>query len=280
MKTEALNEYYMVNGQVRSTKDREIFTMIEKPPIYEVIRVINGVPLFLEEHLERMYNTANLIDYDLGRNEGEIREDIRSLILKNQIKGENIKLLSAELEGTGKVFLVYNSETFYPPKDYYENGIHTSLYSYQRDNPNAKVQFASFKEGVARAMEENKAFEVLLVNEEGYIPEGSRSNMFFLKGQSLYTAPASEVLIGITRGHIFDVCNSLGLKIVEETIHQEDLEKLNGAFMTGTSVNVLPITSIDHIEINSVNNPIIREINRAYISKMEKYVADNKSKWI
>lgn len=279
MKPEALNGYFIVNGQVHSTKDMKIFEMIEKPPIYEVIRAINGVPLFFEEHLERMYNTAKLIDYDLGRSEAEIREDIKILILKNEVESENIKLLSTEIEGMGKVFLVYNSETFYPPKEYYENGVHTTLYKHERDNPNAKVQFASFKEGVAKALEENDAFEVLLVNNSGYIPEGSRSNMFFVKGEKVYTAPTSEVLIGITRKHIFDVCKALGVKIIEETIHQSDLEKLNGAFMSGTSVNVLPISSIGHIKIDSVNNHTIREINRAYIKKMDDYISDNKTQW-
>src|SRR5690606_31821955 len=128
---------------------------------------------------------------------------------------------------------------------------------YERDNPNAKVLVTSFKEDVAKALKEKEAFEALLVNKSGYIPEGSRSNMFFVKGDKVYTAKASEVLIGITRKYIFNVCDKLNIKIVEESIHVDDLDKLDGAFMSGTSVNVLPISSIDNIKLDSVNNRII-----------------------
>ena len=103
--------------------------------------------------------------------------------------------------------------------------------------------------------------------------------MFFVKGDKVYTAKASDVLIGITRKHIFNVCEKLNIKIVEESIHVDDLDKLDGAFMSGTSVNVLPISSIDSIKLNSINNRIIREINQAYIEEMNKYILSHKDEW-
>ena len=84
--------------------------------------------------------------------------------------------------------------------------------------------------------------------------------------------------MGITRNHIFEVCQELNIRVIEESIHIEDLEKIDGAFMTGTSVNVLPISSIDEISLDSVNNEIIRSINNAYSRKMENYIIDNKNK--
>lgn len=279
MKAEAIKDYYIVNGEIKNTQEQEIFRKIQKPPIYEVIRVINGVPLFLEDHLERMFHSAKLIGHDLGREEKEIREDMKTLILKNNVDRLNIKLLSTEIEGMGKVFIVYNIQSFYPPEDYYRDGIQTILFHYERNNPNAKVLFVSFKEDVAKALEENKAFEALLVSKSGYILEGSRSNMFFVKGDNVYTAPASEVLIGITRKHIFDVCSRLNIKIIEEPIHINDLNKIDGAFMSGTSVNVLPISTIDNIQLNSVNNKVIKEINNRYVENMDNYLMDHKREW-
>ncbi|NLV88741.1 MAG: aminotransferase class IV [Tissierellia bacterium] len=279
MKKEAILDYMLVNGQVQKTEETNIFQMIEKPPIYEVIRIIDGVPLFFQDHLNRMYDSANLIDFQIPREEKEIREDIRTLILKNKVDRLNVKLLAADVDHMGKVFLVYNIESFYPSKEYYIKGIHTTLFYYERDNPNAKVLVTSFKEDVAKALKEKEAFEALLVNKSGYIPEGSRSNMFFVKGDKVYTAKASEVLIGITRKYIFNVCDKLNIKIVEESIHVDDLDKLDGAFMSGTSVNVLPISSIDNIKLDSVNNRIISEINRAYIGEMNKYILSHKDEW-
>ncbi|WP_333638158.1 aminotransferase class IV [Tissierella praeacuta] len=280
MKPEAIKDYYIVNGQLESTRDLKIFDRIEKPPVYEVIRIIDGVPLFLEDHLQRMADSAKIIGYDIDRDEKHIRNDIKTLILKNNIDRLNVKLLSTEIEEIGKVFLVYNVESFYPPEEFYKKGIHTILFHYERNNPNAKVLFTSFKENVAKSLKENNAFEALLVNKSGYIPEGSRSNMFFIKEDKVYTAKASDVLIGITRKHIFEVCNKLNISIIEESIHIDDLNKLDGGFMSGTSVNVLPISTIDNIELNSINNKIIKEINKAYVREMENYILKNKNEWI
>lgn len=279
MKPEAIKDYYIINGHIETTENLEIFQRIEKPPIYEVIRVIDGVPLFLEDHLNRMFYSAEIIGYNIDREEQEIRRDIKTLILKNNIDKLNVKLLSTEIEGMGKAFLAYNIESFYPPEEYYKEGIHTILFHYERNNPNAKVLFTSFKDDVAKALKEKNAFEALLVSKSGHIPEGSRSNMFFVKGDKVYTAKASEVLIGITRKHIFDVCNKLNIKIVEESIHIDDLEKLDGGFMSGTSVNVLPISTIDDIKLDSINNRLIKEINNAYIREMNNYILKHKDQW-
>ncbi len=77
------------------------------------------------------------------------------------------------------------------------------------------------------------------------------------------------MLLGITRKHIFQVCEELNIKIIEENIHVGDLDKLDGAFMTGTSVNVLPISTIDHIKLDSINNKMIQDINKGYVDKMK-----------
>lgn len=279
MKAEWIKDYYINNGKLETTKDLGVFEKIEKPPIYEVIRVINGVPLFLEDHLERMFYSAKIIGYEIERDEKEIRKDIKTLILKNDIHSLNVKLLSTEIQQNNKIFLTYNIESFYPPEDYYKNGIHTILFNYERNNPNAKVLFTSFKDEVGKALKENNAFEALLVNKFGYIPEGSRSNMFFVKGGNLYTTKGSEVLIGITRKHIFNLCNKLNIKIIEESIHVDDLNKLDGGFMSGTSVNVLPISTINNIKLDSINNKIIKEINNEYVEMMNDYILMHKDYW-
>ena len=96
--------------------------------------------------------------------------------------------------------------------------------------------------------------------------------MFFVKEEKIYTAPRGDVLLGITRKHIFEVCETLNIEVIEENIHVGDLDKIDGAFMSGTSVDVLPISTIDHIKLNSVNNKIIKEINNAYVNKMKEYI--------
>ncbi|TJX14021.1 branched-chain amino acid aminotransferase [Tissierella creatinini] len=277
MRSEVIKDFYVVNGDLISSNDLTLFEGISKPPIYEIIRIIDGVPIYLEDHLNRMYESAKLTGIDLI-SEGYIKSYIKDIILKNKLEKGNIKLLSGESDGKN-FFSVFCVESFYPPKEYYENGIKTILYKHERNNPNAKVLHTSFKEDVAKAIKESGAFEALLVRNDGYIPEGSRSNIFFVKGEKMYTAPKEEVLLGITRKHLFKIAEKLGITIIEESIHVDDLKKIEGAFMTGTSVNILPISEIDDIKLNSVNNKIIKTLNQAYDNMIIEYIEKNKEIW-
>lgn len=279
MELEAIGYSFIFNGEIQETKSTKIFKKIEKPSVYEVIRVINAVPLFFEEHLNRMKQSASIINSDLSREEDEIKNDIIKLIHKNNIVNENIKLISTEVYGNRNIFIVYQISSFYPPIDYYRNGIHTILIDHERKDPNAKIIRASFKEIISNELEENDAFEAMLVNTSGEIVEGSRSNIFFIKKDKVYTAKGSEVLLGITRLHILNICKNLNIEIVEENINVDDLDQIEGAFMTGTSVNVLPISSIGKNKINSLGNRIIIEINNQYLAVMDNYTLLNKEKW-
>ena len=69
----------------------------------------------------------------------------------------------------------------------------------------------------------------------------------------------------------------MNIKIIEESIHIDDLNKLDGGFMSGTSVNVLPISTIDDIKLDSVNNPIIKEINKEFINQIREYILNHKA---
>ncbi len=280
MKQEAIKDYFIVNGTIKKVDESNIFKEIEKPSIYEVIRIIDGVPLFLEEHLDRMYWSAELKNYTIEVDKDKIKGYIKSLIVKNNVNKLNIKLLLGERQNKEKIFLIYFIESFYPPQDYYTDGIHTILFDHERDNPNAKVLFSTFKEEVSRELKKQGAFEALLVNKSGYILEGSRSNMFFVKNNKVYTAKAKDVLLGVTRKHIFKACEKLNIKIIEESISKKELHKLEGAFMTGTSVNVLPIYSIDNIKLDSIKNKIIKEINNFYSTEMADYIKNNRQEWI
>lgn len=280
MKLEAIGEYLIVNGQAQKLKAIDLFEKIHQAPIYEVIRVIDGVPLFYEEHLDRMKKSAEIVGLSLARDEEHIKRDVISLIDKNNIVAENIKLLSTEIDGIGPVFIVYQIQSFYPPTKYYTEGIHTILIDYQRQNPNAKVLYSSDKQRIKEEIDKKGAFEALLVNKSGNVVEGSRSNMFFAYRNKIYTAKGSDVLLGVTRSHIFKVCKELNIEIVEENININDIKKIDGAFMTGTSVNVLPISTIDEIELNSIYNRIIVEINNEYMIEIENYILKNLDKWI
>lgn len=272
MKREGIKEFLIINGEIEKVIETEIFDKITKPSIYEVIRVIDGVPIFIEDHLERLKKSIKLANYTLDRTDIEIKNDVKKLIKINNIKNLNIKLLFTKIEEIGNVILIYVIESYYPEPKLYKTGIHTILFYYERKKPNIKIIDEDFKKTIEKRLDETTAFEAILVDKDGYITEGSRSNIFFVKGDKIYTVPGRKILLGITRGKVLEVSNELNIEVIEKNVHLEDLDIIDGAFITGTSINVLPITTIENKKLNSVNNCIIKRLSRGYLEKVYNYL--------
>ncbi|MFA5523070.1 MAG: aminotransferase class IV [Tissierellales bacterium] len=278
MDKEALLKYYMYNGEIVPTSKDDGFKEATSPLIYEVIRIIDGIPIFLEGHIERMRKSAELIGKTINKSAEKITEEIYKLIDANKENNMNIKLLFTNIDSPNQTFMIYYNKSSYPEKEVYEKGIHTILFDSERENPNAKIVNADLRQRINDEIKAQDAYEALLVNRKGYITEGSRSNMFFVKGDKVYTAPAGDVLLGITRSEIMNVCKDQGIEVVEEEVHKDSLKDLDGAIMTGTSVNALPIATIDHIKLDSTNNHIIKRISEGYLQKMQNYIEMNMKK--
>ena len=101
-----------------------------------------------------MRESASLLDYKINKTNSEIKKDIKRLILENQIKNLNVKLICTDVEGMGQVFLSCFIKSFYPPEEYYKKGVHTTLFHYERQNPNVKVQISAFNMEVAKRLKE------------------------------------------------------------------------------------------------------------------------------
>ncbi|MFW5635917.1 MAG: aminotransferase class IV [Thermodesulfobacteriota bacterium] len=267
MKQEAILDYYSVNGELRSTGKTEIFDRIGGRAIYEVVKLIDGVPLFFEEHMARMRRSAALLGVSLDTREADILTDIRRLSEKNRCRHINVKLVSAHPDGED-LFLIYFIKSEYPGPEVYARGVHTILFSGERENPHIKTLAGSFRQRVEKARQETGAYEALLVDGDGYIAEGTRSNIFFLQETGIYTPPAGTVLLGVTRGQVVDICEGLSIPVTEQPLCTDDLKTLKGAFITGTTVDVLPIASIGEIRIPSVSAPAIQSIIQVFREKM------------
>ena len=114
-------------------------------------------------------------------------------------------------------------------------------------------------------------YEALLVNEENQITEGSRSNIFFLKGDTLTTAPDDKILNGITRKYILDICQDNKIKVKFMCVPVDSLQDYDAVFMTGTSPMVLQFYCIGDIYFN-VRIPLIENLRMLYIEKAEESI--------
>jgi len=97
----------------------------------------------------------------------------------------------------------------------------------------------------------------LLVDHNGRITEGSRSNVFFIVKDTIYTAPSHIVLQGIMREKVLEIIENCNLNLKMECFPATELSKVHAAFITGTSPRILPISHIDAIVLD-VNNTILQ----------------------
>jgi branched-chain amino acid aminotransferase len=231
------------------------------------------------EHLDRLENSAKIMKYVPNITRDEIIDGIINLIDKNNAKDENLKLIINYDSGYDKTgnkntlderFLAYFTTHNYPSAGQYGKGVKTITYHGERRNPNAKVIDSVFRDSVNHEIESKKVYEAILVDKQGFITEGSKSNIFMVQGTTVATSKLSNVLPGITRQFIIKVCKNLNIDFKEDNIHESKLKSLAGLFISGTSPKVLPIKSVDEFSYNSSENSIINSIMMEFDVEINK----------
>ena len=274
-----INTYFLFKDEMKNCEEFQNYNCSVGKSLYEVIRINDGIPIFLMEHLLRLENSAKITNYKLSISKDEIIDGILKLIYKNNVKEGNIKLVinySPNEESLDKnsvfneSFLAYFTPHTYPSKHQYEEGVKTITYHGERSNPNAKVINNVFREKVNEQINNKNVYEAILVDDSGIITEGSRSNIFMVQGSTVVTSKVENVLPGITRQFIIKVCKKLNIKFEEKNIHESDLESLTGLFISGTSPNVLPIKSVDGFSFNSSKNAIINAIMKEFEAELNE----------
>ncbi len=133
---------------------------------------------------------------------------------------------------------------------------------------------AAVAHGFARRSIFGSPFELLLADKQGYLTEGSRSNLFFIRGDEVLSAPDNRILLGVTRKYVMQAIERAGAKMVVEMITAQDLanEAIDAAFLSGSPIDLLPISSIDDIPLTSANNELFMRVNQEYHAIMLEWI--------
>lgn len=258
-----IHKFFVFNDEIKST---EVFIAGENEGgIYEVLRVEKGIPLFLEDHLERFYNSALLAGKTIRFSETQISTFLKNLIDKNKMEEGNV-LISCKINL--KAFFVPHK---YPTSEMYREGVSCGVLKAQRENPNAKVFQTTVRQRADQMLAEDGFYEVLLVDHRGRITEGSRSNVFFVRENELVTSPGNKVLLGITRQKTLQMARDLKVPVAEREVDLNELQHFDAAFITGTSPKILPIQKIDGYTFNP-HNEIVRQLMKSYDDLIGEYL--------
>lgn len=240
--------------------------------LYEVIRITEGIPVFIEDHLDRLYHSAQLTGTKLLPDSNSLAAMIKEYISSQNQAAGNIKLSFSFTNSASEPRCELNFiPHYYPNQDEYMKGVKVGLLKAVRPIPHAKVQNSGIRERANQAISDNGVFEVLLIDSEGSITEGSRSNVFFIKNETLYSTPVENILQGITRLKVMQICENAGIQVIESAIPLNSLDQYEAAFLTGTSPKILPISSIDNI-IYKTDLPLLIKLQELYDKMIEDYL--------
>lgn len=265
-----LLSYYLHNKEVKSSCDFSLTINSDTIGVYEVIRVIDGKPLYIENHIYRFFNSCKLSNINANISFVQIKKRIQALIELNSLSTSNIKW-ALVVENGVQDFYIWPSPYFYPSNELITNGVSCELYRATRYNPNSK----NFKEAVQNSIKnyiaENELFEVILIDDNNKVSEGSRTNLFFLKNDKIFTSKDTDVLQGISRDKVLEICKKLNIITIKRNIYSDEINTFDFAFLSGTSINILPIKNIGDKVFNR-DNELFSNILNAYKLDLKRYI--------
>lgn len=232
--------------------------------VFEGIRSYNGRVFKLDEHLERLYDSAKSIMLQIPIPIETMKEKVLETLRLNHLTEAYIRLIVTR--GVGDlgldpdkcpkptIIIIADKITLYPPK-FYEEGLEIVTVSIRRNYAeaiNPRIKSLNYLNNILAKIEGKQAGaeEVLMLNAEGYVVECSGDNIFWIKNEVLVTPPVHMgILEGVTRNSVIDLAREAGMRVEERVFTRHDLYIADECFLTGTAAEVIPVVKIDQRSI-------------------------------
>lgn len=258
------NTVVFFNGEWVKAKDLTVSPYVQVmhygSGVFEGIRSYatpDGTRIFKsKEHYERLLFSAEKMYLKVNYTAEEFTQLTYQLLEKNNLSNAYIRPLifagaNMSLTPTDEVHVMLCAWEW--GKYLGNKQLDVMMSSYQRPNPKschveAKVTGHYVNSILATTEAKNKGFdEALLLDANGNVAEGPGANFFFEKDEVLYTSPLGNILPGITRATMFELCDELGFKLVEKYFRPEEVKGADSAFFTGTAAEVAGIASLEKV---------------------------------
>jgi branched-subunit amino acid aminotransferase/4-amino-4-deoxychorismate lyase len=258
-------EYFSKNSELRPIAEAVIpLGNIEYQygfGVYESLRVVNGIVYFLDEHAERLMESARIIGLMHSFTLEDVGRAVTELAEKTGAGTYNLKILL--IGGAEPQLIILPLNPHFPDKKLYRDGVHTVTYEYERAFPHAKSLNMLQSYLAYKKAKEVGAYDALLIDREGHITEGTRTNFFCMKGNTLYSPPEEKILPGVTRKIVLKVAKEHGFEVAEKNIRPQDLSEYEAAFLTSTSSGIMPIASVEEFKFGS-QPEALKELSGAF----------------
>ena len=242
---------------------------LEGEGVFETIRAYAGRFFLLEEHLNRLQEGLKRLNVSIHYPKSEIEKYLYQTLQANKLKNARLRVTVWQVENRVRISVVaaeYRSSA----KEQYQKGLKAIISSIRlKPKPNyssvKSIHYFPYIQSFCKA-EARGCQEAILLNERGEVVEGSRSNLFFVQKEQLYTpALKSGCLNGITRQMVIELSRKLGLPVKTVVVKPQDLLKAEEIFLTNSLIELLPLTQLNHRVIGEGKmGPITARLLKGY----------------
>ncbi|MCP4911638.1 MAG: D-amino acid aminotransferase [Oligoflexia bacterium] len=261
--------------------------------IYEVTHTYDQVPFHLEEHLDRLENSARGIGMDLEFSKDFLKKEIdktcQALGLPRQYlriiitRGEGEIGLDPALSQSQNFFIIAKELPEYP-KRWYEKGLSVIIAQVIRNpkksiDPNVKSGNYLNNVMAMQQAKEMGADDAVMLNHKGQVTECTTSNIWIIQGQKIMTPPLQAGLLGgITRKALLALGKKHGLDMIESNFTADSLKQADEAFITSSTKEIVPITKIDGKNLGSGNpGEVTKKLTKLYQDYVRETISSYKS---
>jgi branched-chain amino acid aminotransferase len=268
-----MKEFNYFNGEILTSEETKIhvsdLAFLRGYGIFDFFRVINGKPIFMEDHLDRFENSAKIMGLPINESRHQLKE-----IFSELIKLNHHDLLGIKLILTGG----YSEDGFNPPD---KSNLIITAKPFTFTNPQAGLKLMTV--GYRREIPEVKTLSYItpirmlpelrkmpandfLYYYDGLISESSRSNVFIVKNQKVIT-PKTGVLPGITRKYVIKACHGI-FEVEERDVSLTESLVADEVFITTSNQRIVPVTQIDnHIFNGGQIGPVTIKLQQLFINQ-------------
>ena len=251
--------------------------------VFEGIRIYNGKIFKLNEHIQRLYKSAEILDLKIPFQLNDICLHVKDVVKKQNVKngyirpvvwrGSEMMAISAEKASTNIAIACWEWPSYFSP-DKLLQGINLSVAEWTRPSPqsaptDSKAAGLYMICSLSKHKAEKAGFDdALMLDYRGYIAEATGANIFFVKNGELFTPKPDCFLDGITRQTVIKIARKIKIKVTEDHFKIDFVSNCSEAFLTGTAVEITPINSINNYKFKerTITKKLIDEFNKEVIS--------------
>lgn len=251
-----------INGELFDEKTAKISVFdrgfLYGDSVYEATRTFNRVAFRINQHLDRLFNSAQKIELTPTLSKIEILKVIDQTIKASP--HENVSLRIILTRGTNRDLgldpelapsnnLIIISKSIPPNPDWwYSTGLSMIFHKKKSTQKGSLPKSGNYQENILAHKEAlaRGAYDAIMVNSEGHVTEGSTSNIWLIKDGIIYTPALSDgVLEGLTRKTLFEMAAHKKIVMKESSLTQDDFLNADECFITSTTRNIVPVTKIE-----------------------------------